>query len=448
MSSRLANFAFAALVITHSISTSVAAEKSMAVAGYSYTLDKAVATAMERSPTVLKSDSVADDASWKKVEAYSGFLPSLTVNGSHLFEKKYALIDIPFNGVPVSIPQIIPGSQFALTAELPIFDGFSSTNHLLSARSFQRGAEDDRDWTHFKSDREVTMQFYRALGAKLLNNVAVQNLKTIEDHLRDSRLFKKTGLSTNYDVLRVEVQKSEAESELLFTEDDVVTSRNKLAEMIGEEKGISDVEGSFPVMPANLLDHFKADSLASRLDLRAHAEREKAFNQAEASASTYWVPKVSLFYQNQYYNNLTDSFSDWNHYRDAYQLGVMASWNLFDGMKSFAHSKQSVEERKQAELDAQAARLSAKEDLEVWRRKFIYFTAVYRSRQNDIEKANESVRLAKEGRKVGARTNSDILDAEVELFRARAASVRAQVGAIEAILRLEIASGESIYKFH
>ena len=145
---------------------------------------------------------------------------------------------------------------------------------------------------------------------------------------------------------------------------------------------------------------------------------------------------------------MNDKLFDWDHYRDAYQFGISASWNLFDGFYSFAKSKQSIEDRKQAEINSQSVRGHARVDLDFWKRKFGYFTSVYRSRLGDIEKATESVRLAKEGRKVGARTNSDLLDAEVELFRARANAVRAQLGAIESVLKIELASGQSVYRFY
>ena len=77
----------------------------------------------------------------------------------------------------------------------------------------------------------------------------------------------------------------------------------------------------------------------------------------------------------------------------------------------------------------------------------LYFCDVYRSRLGDIEKARESVRLARVGRKVGARTNTELLDAESDLYRAQAGVVNSQLGAIEALLNLELATGRTLYRF-
>jgi outer membrane protein TolC len=134
-------------------------------------------------------------------------------------------------------------------------------------------------------------------------------------------------------------------------------------------------------------------------------------------------------------------------YRDAHSYGVLLSWNLFDGMASIARSKESVEASYQAEKRLEEARVRTVQDFDLWKRKFLYFCSVYDARVNDVEKATESVRLAREGRKAGARTNTDILDAEADLYRAQAGVVNAQIGAIESMLNLEQAVGKPIHRF-
>jgi outer membrane protein TolC len=126
----------------------------------------------------------------------------------------------------------------------------------------------------------------------------------------------------------------------------------------------------------------------------------------------------------------------------------MLTWNIFDGMTSIAKSKESIEQKYQAEKTLRQAELKAQRDFDYWKRKYVYFCSVYEARKNDIVKAEESVRLSREGQKVGARTNTDVLDAEAELFRARAGAVNAQIGAIEAIVNLELSSGEKLVQFN
>ncbi|MNL23369.1 Outer membrane efflux protein [compost metagenome] len=128
-------------------------------------------------------------------------------------------------------------------------------------------------------------------------------------------------------------------------------------------------------------------------------------------------------------------------------MGLSLTWNIFDGMTSISRSKQSVEQRYQVEKNLYQAELKAKRDFDLWKRKFIYFCAVYESRLSDVTKSQESVRLSREGQRLGSRTNTDVLDAEAELYRARAGVVNAQMGAIEALANLELSTGQPMVQY-
>ncbi|KYG65357.1 outer membrane secretion protein [Bdellovibrio bacteriovorus] len=412
-------------------------------------LGEAVDEAMAQSPKVQKSESQYKESSWKKTESYSGFLPSLSANASYLFNKKYALVDVTMNNTPLTIPQVVPTTNLYLTAQWSIFDGFSSTNRYLSAGAFEDSAKNEYDWTRFQVEREVVVLFYKALAAKELKAVAEQNVRALNDHLKDVRLFKKVGTSTNYDVLRVEVQMSEAQSELLNATDNVEVARARLSEALGQDQDVSEVEGVLPRLKPELVAKVTQFNSSERKDLQSLRQKAEGFRYQEDSAEKYWVPRLALIGQYQYYNNRNDRFDDYeNGFRDAWQYGISLTWNIFDGMTSISRSKQSIEQKYQAEKTLRQAELKAKRDFDFWKRKYLYYCAVFEARQNDIAKSEESVRLSREGQKVGARTNTDVLDAEAELYRAKAGAVNAQIGAIEALVNLELSTGQKLVDFN
>lgn len=411
-------------------------------------LNEAVQEALGNSPKVQRSESQYRETGWKKTESYSGFLPTLSANATYLFDKKYALVDVNLGGAPMSIPQVVPTTNLYLTAQWSVFDGFSSTNRYLSSSAFEDSAKSDYDWTRFTVEREVTVLFYKAVAAKELKAVAEQNVRALEDHLKDVRLFKKVGSSTNYDVLRVEVQMSEAQSELLNATDNVEISRARLSEALGSDTDATEVEGALPKLKAEMVASLKEFKVEERKDLESLRQKAEGFRHQEDSAERYWVPRIALFGQYQYYNNRNEGFDDYDNFRDAYQYGVSLTWNLFDGMASISKSKQSIEQKYQAEKTLRQAELKAKRDFDFWKRKYVYYISVYEARLNDIIKAEESVRLSREGQKVGARTNTDVLDAEAELYRAKAGAVNAQIGAIEAIVNLELSTGQKLVQFN
>lgn len=401
------------------------------------------------SPRIEKAKAASEEASWRRVEAYSGFLPSLTGGITYLTDYKYAYIDFKLapNPATLTIPQIMPTTDYSLHLSLPLFDGFASSERLAAAQLSESAAKKEFNWAQFQTERDVVLQFYRALAAKVLKEVADENLKTLEGHLKDVELFRKSGASTNYDVLRVDVQVSSARSEVLNATDNAEIAKSHLAEIIGLD-GTRDVTGKLPVLDQNLIKGIQEDSVEGRTDLIALKEREQSLQKQETASGRYWAPKVSLFGGYDYYNNRNDSYNDWDKFRNSYDIGLNLTWNFFDGMTSISHSHQSIQQRIQAEKSVRMAGLHAHQEFQVWKRKFNYFCQVYRSRLTDIEKSREAVRLAREGRRVGARTNTDLLDAETDLHRSQADAVNAQIGAIEALINLEMASGQPLYKFN
>ena len=72
---------------------------------------------------------------------------------------------------------------------------------------------------------------------------------------------------------------------------------------------------------------------------------------------------------------------------------------------------------------------------------------MFKSKSTDIERSAEALRLSKAGRKVGVRTNTDILDAQSDLNRSKIAQINAQIGTIESLINLELALGQKLYTF-
>lgn len=414
----------------------------------SLSVSAAVSEALSSSPALQKTQAKQTEARWKKVEALNGFLPSLSLSAQRFLDYKYALFDIQFPGSSTmqTIPQIMPISDMSLSAQLPVFDGFASTNRLEAAIDGQRAADHQLAWGRFRLERQVTLKFFEALGAQKLKDVAEQNLKTLQDHLKDIRLFHKAGVSTRYDVLRVEVQVSEAESALLSAKDNIDLSLNSLAVAMGRPSESRALAGDLPVLKPELIQALQSDSLSEREDIEALRETTESLRHSEVASGRFWVPHVFLFGRLEHYNNRNYSWRDAD-FRDAYFTGVSLTWNVFDGMSSIAKAHQAAARRMQTEKTLEEATLHARQGIDLWRRKYLYNCSVYQARVSDVAKAKESVRLAREGRKVGSITNTDLLDAETELNRAQAGVVKAQVGAVEALINLELVTGQKLYSF-
>jgi outer membrane protein TolC len=426
-------------LLTQSVSSLASAE--------TVDLKSIVNEALSGTPALQKSEAAYEEASWKKTEALQGFLPSLSGSINYLTDKRYMLVDVNMGAGATSIAQVVPTTLYTLNAQIPLFDGFASTHRYSAGQQAELSARHELEWAQFSIQRQATLQFYKTLASLALKDVAEQNLKTLNDHLKDAQALKKAGVTTNYDVLRVEVQVSEARAEVMNAQDNYEIAKLRLGEILGKASESRELQGQLPVLTDVSVEQLQSGDLQRRLDILALQEKVTSLQKIDSAQSRYLFPKIAAFGQYQYYNNINDRFSDQDRFREAYLVGLNLTWNFFDGMSSIAKSHQASAQASQLESHLKITQIKAAQDFEFWKRKFNYFKSVYKSKLVDVEKSTEAIRLAKEGRRAGTRTSTEMLDAELDLFRSRAAQVNSQIGAIESLINLELATGQTIHQF-
>jgi outer membrane protein TolC len=111
---------------------------------------------------------------------------------------------------------------------------------------------------------------------------------------------------------------------------------------------------------------------------------------------------------------------------------------------SLAKSNEANERAKQVKDQMDSAKLKAPYDFDLWKRRLVSSVSLYEAKLTDVDKAKESARLATLGFTEGTRTTTDVLDAELEEFRATAGLVQSQVDSLEAEINLEISIGRKL----
>ena len=427
------------------------AAPSLALAAGTLTLEDATRGALsqdkESSFVVQRANSQVRYQAAKQRESFSYFLPTLEVNGSHLFARKYVLTDIAFgtSPTPISIPQILSDTQFNAVAQWWLFDGLRNFDRYAGASLVSRSTQDDRDWARFRTEREIRIAFFQTVAQRDLIKVAEQTRDALKVHRDDAQRFLNVGTGTRYDLLRVESQLGQAEVDVLSAQDQEQTYRSRFYELIGREDGGEQLTGELPAIGSEVVGMISGASrsdFGSRSDLQALDERTRGLQKLAHAASLYLVPRIGVFYQGTEYNNLTTGL-DRGDFRFAYQFGVNFTWNLFDGFYSASRSTQAAEERVQAQVALDQGRLQAVQDELIWKRKFITSAKLVDARSIEVAKAEEAARIARTGRRAGTITNTQLLDAEVERFRATAGLVNARVSEIESLNRYELATGRT-----
>jgi len=412
------------------------------------TIDSAVTEGLGQSPDIQRAQAAKSETEWKHFEALgAGFLPKVEATAQHFFDEKYSLTNFNLGGSILNMPGFYPTNEATVQVSIPIFNGLSNVRNLQAASLAEDAARAELEHAQFQLKEEIRMAFYKALAAQQLKDVAEQNVKTLDDHLKQVDTQKHGGVATSYDVLRVQVQLNEARADAIDAEDNVATTRKKLNQLLGLEEDNRRLDGALPVPVAERVKELKySDAPKNRTDIQALNLRAAAADRARQASQAWWVPSIAVGGQYQWYDaqNYTDRINDTGNYYNAYNFGVMLKWNLFDGGVSIAKAGEAAQQAIQAEKAAQAEKLKVPYDFEYWKRRYVSNTDHYISKKFDITRSEESVRLAKEEERAGTRTSTETLDAELDLFRAKAGVVNALVNAAEAAIRLELALGREI----
>ncbi len=397
----------------------------------------------ESSPQVRRSDAQKSEANAKQKEAFAVFLPRINLVAQHLLTEKFMQEKLTMGGSPVTIDLIQPYSILSLRGEWGLFDGFSNLDFYQAQKLAATAAEKEAEWAHFQVRQEAKQKFFKALASVELEKVANQNVKTLTDHLERAKALRQSGVGTNFDVLRVEVQLNESQTERLNAEDNVVLSKLALLNLLGLDDLGQSISGSLPIPTTAKVLQVEKPTAMDRLDFQAISDRELSSHKSFSAAHKHWIPKLSMVAQADYYNNISQGVGD-QDYANAYSVGLNLTWNLFDGFASSSRAAQAEAREAQAVATTRQAYLKNKYDFDFWKRRYLYSASLYKAKTDDVEKAQESVRLATQSFKAGARTSSEVLDAELDLFRARAGVVNAQVNAVEALVNLELALGKEL----
>lgn len=443
-----------ALLAVSAASLALAQDAAVSDSTSTLTLDQAQKEALENSPVYRGAQDAEREAGWQQLEAVSkGFLPQVTVSGKQFFAEKYSQEGVNFLGPSQysAFLQNFPNTSLSLDASFDLFDGFGNIHKLDAANNSHEAKKILSDYALLQLQEDVRLKFYTALGAKILSDMADQNVKTLQDHLKIVQDQLDNGQATKYDVLRVDVQLSEAKSDQISAHDNVVLAREALTQSMGLKADERPLPGDLPTLDSDtVLKDVSGADYKDNPELKARQlQAMAASDQSAASGASLWIPKVSLIgeyqvYDSQDYNFQATQVINTGNYLNSYFFGATATWNILDGGESVAKANEADEQAKRAKDDYASAELQTPFNFDQWKRRLVSSLAVYKAKLTDVDEARESARLATVGFKAGTRTTTDVLDAELEEYRASAGVVQAQLDALDALINLELVTGKRL----
>lgn len=304
----------------------------------------------------------------------------------------------------------------AFTAAMPIFNE-AIRGGVMSSKAGYKSAVAGRQaaWNEMRST--VTNGYFKVLQAENTTKLSQEAVDRLTEHLKNVQAQYDVGVVAKVDVLRSQVELSNAEQDLIKAKNGYDIAVASLDRIVGLPM---DTE----LKLVNLLTYVPYDkelqycldyAAENRPELEQAKQRIKAAEGALVSAHSGYTPKVSISGSHSLGKNKNwpgDGKKDWS-------VGVGVSMNIFDSGVTYSKIHGAKEDLAKAKaqyrdtvdgvnLDVRSKYLSLREA-----EKRIHTTDVA------VERAEEDYRIAQLRYQAGVGTNTDVMDASVALTQAK-----------------------------
>ncbi len=404
----------------------------------SLTIDQAVQTGLENSKALKSSQFKVVAAEAKTTEAGAAGLPSLKLNAAYT---KLSKVDpftlnfpafgtvqadnktVLFNTVAAQLGDNITNNYtLRATVQQPLFTGGKiSSAGDIAEYSYEASKED------FKKDKSdliynIKSAYWNLFRANEFKKMVDENVGQIKSHVTDAENLMKQGLLTNNDLLKVQVQLSDALVRQIDAKNNVTLSMIALNNTLGlslttEIQILSQLQtGNANSIDINTLVKKAVENRPEILGMNA---RLKMSESNLTIARSGWYPQIFLVGNYNYLNPNQRIFPTKDQFKGTWDVSVSLSYDLWNWNTSGSQSTQA-----EAQLSQTEQALSQMKDgvlLEVTQS---YLTVNQTNERaavarKGVEQAEENYRVTNERYKKGLNVNSDLLDAEVALLQAK-----------------------------
>lgn len=274
----------------------------------------------------------------------------------------------------------------------------------------------------------TTRLYFDVLLQQHLVAVYEEAAATAERMLATSRIRRKAGTVSDYEVLRAEVEISTAKADLLQARNTLQTSRLELLRELGAAQDSQfELTGTLAFETEQYDDDAAIRSaLEHRPDLY---QAEAALRMAEANVQVVrgeYGPALDAFVKGTYANpdpnaSSRDGGADASsegEWGDDWTVGASLSLTLFDGMARRGRMRQAESKAGQANAALRDAEETARVEVVKALLDLHHAAELYESQQKNLELAHEALRMVDSGFHMGRSTQVEVLDAQSALTEA------------------------------
>ncbi len=334
---------------------------------------------------------------------------------------------LPDGLLPPSVPKVIgPTDDYQAKgiARWTLFDSGERGARLDITKIMAEISEENLNSIRQDVILRVHETFYRFAASMELRDVAIQNQKRTEQHLKFANERKSVGAVPESDVLRARVSVSEAKLELVRANNLIRVNMGWLNTVMGipvetsitvkpgEENSVQLAETS----PSSLL----VQALMCRPEIKASQKRIESARKSLDMARSEYGPKVRAEGAYGYRDDTSDLGEK------EYAAGLSVELPLFSGFSTRHKTVEKKIDIAKAEFEANAVIQAIQQEVWIARSRLREAEEIVQATDTRVKDAGESVRMAEERYRNGGCTITDLMDIQTVLARAEADLVEAK----------------------
>lgn len=304
------------------------------------------------------------------------------------------------------------------TATYNIYDGGKHKAGVESREIGVRSAVLTTQRQREKLKLDVTKAYYDAVSAKETQAVRLETVNKYKSHLSDTNNLFNAGAKAKIDVLRADVELTNAEENLIKAKNSYEIALTTLRNLINVDRNENlNLTDKFPFEPfkTQMVDCIAA-AFQNRKDLTVARynleQKELAVKSAKAAYQPTLDASVGVTPINATFEPDSSHYSGWD-------ASLSAKWSVLDGGLIKAQVDNAIAERDEAKLNLQKQEEAV--DLSIRQSYMNMREAEERlaTNKSNVKKAEEESFIEFEKYRAGAGTMLEVIDAEEALTRAK-----------------------------
>ncbi|NEO85835.1 MAG: TolC family protein [Spirulina sp. SIO3F2] len=305
-----------------------------------------------------------------------------------------------------------------LAVSYDILDGGQTSAEIRSAKHSLRFSQLEVEELTEEIHLAAAQDYYALQEADQQVVIETAAVEQAQQTLRDAELLLKAGLGTRFDVIRAKVELANSDQDLTQARANQAIARRGLVRTLGlgQQVEVTTADEVRPVEPWALpLEETIVLAYRNRAELEQRLiEREIEEEQRQIALATL-RPRLNLFATYDILDILDDDIDG----SSGYSVGAQVTWNFFDGGAARARKRQAEIDLELAEVAFEQERNTIRLEVEDAYYNFTANQKNIKTAATAVQLAEESLRLARLRFQAGVGTQTDVIDAQTELTRAK-----------------------------